>query len=104
MSRLTYKDKKNLMDFKRGVIDKLELPRCAVKKHWNTEHVSDLLTELEDEVKELEVEIIYHCTKSKDEIESAKQIQAEAIDVAAYAFFIWDNARQEIEELKEGSE
>jgi NTP pyrophosphatase (non-canonical NTP hydrolase) len=71
--------------FHRAILQKLIQPKNVVKDDWRKADVTDLLTLLQAEVREL-----VEAHAAGDDIE----ISWEAVDVAAFAFFLWDSVNK----------
>jgi len=87
---LTKKDLKNLDKFKKKMVKKLNSEKNKQKKHWQCMTVEDLFILLFDELLELKEEIF---TKKSTNFHATKE---ECLDIAAFAFFIYDNFENEI--------
>jgi len=81
--RLELNDLKAIERFKISMIKKLNTKKNSKKKHWKSHTVNELKELLFNEYVELNSSII-----NKDLIEN---IQDECIDVANFAFFIYNN-------------
>ena len=104
--RLSQRDYNQLWEFWQEVEAKLHTN--GHKPHWLACPVEELWEGLTNEVAELMHDIDRYLiagragAKPEYREEKLEQAAGEALDVAAYAFFIWDKARQLKEEQEKG--
>jgi hypothetical protein len=89
LRKLTQEDLSNLDNFKNDMIKKLNTKKNRKKLHWSVMPCLDLLFLLEEEFYELAIEFI---NSNKLDKEAIKQ---ECLDIANFAFMIYDNIDKE---------
>lgn len=94
--KITNKEIKRINDFKNKMIEVLKTPKNEAKKSWLLISGYKLYKLLKNELEELHYEV-WSVSKG----ENLEKLMKECLDVANFAFMIYDITQKELSDLKD---
>lgn len=97
MTQFCTERREQLGQFMEHITAKLSSEKCEAKSDWRERDDTSLLVHMLEEIAELKVEVMCKRAARNPDAKEVRRLNAmgECVDIAAFAFFIWDKLQLE---------